>query len=229
MFATELDSFVQKFHQLWRAGVTANLDLDTHAGNAWVGLRVQLGHVPGPAHQFPGHHRGPAYQRRQVRRQAARAAAETSSSSTDLRSSDALPAAEANNACDTEEVDLTEKSPENEAEQANFPCNICDFESNWANGLNVHMTRKHHIIEQLDGCDSFSDELDEDDKYMKTLHYWKKGFLGTVYQTYLDVVDVIKKSDLTEESKDDERAKALEARKHAFGKDFEHFPPWNSN
>ena len=44
----ELDSFIQKFHQLWSPGVSAHLDLDTHAGEAWVGLRVQLGH--GPAH-----------------------------------------------------------------------------------------------------------------------------------------------------------------------------------
>ena len=51
MFITELDTFVRKFHQLWNDGVTAHLDLDTHAGNAWVGLRVQLGQVPGPPHQ----------------------------------------------------------------------------------------------------------------------------------------------------------------------------------
>ena len=46
MHATELDSFVGKFHQLWKAGFTAHLDLDTHAGNAWIGLRVQLGPAP---------------------------------------------------------------------------------------------------------------------------------------------------------------------------------------
>ena len=51
MFITELDTFVRKFHQLWNDGLTAHLDLDTHAGNAWVGLRVQLGQVPGPPHQ----------------------------------------------------------------------------------------------------------------------------------------------------------------------------------
>ena len=51
MFITELDTFVRKFHQLCNDGVTAHLDLDTHAGNAWVGLRVQLGQVPGPPHQ----------------------------------------------------------------------------------------------------------------------------------------------------------------------------------
>ena len=53
MYVTELDSFVKTFHQLWSEGLTAHLDLDTHAGNAWVGLRVQLGHVPGHLHQQP--------------------------------------------------------------------------------------------------------------------------------------------------------------------------------
>jgi hypothetical protein len=62
--------------------------VDTHAGKAWVGLRVQLGQVPaGPVHH-PVHHpphrqRGPAYQRRLERRSAVRA-----SSAADLRSSD---------------------------------------------------------------------------------------------------------------------------------------------
>ena len=50
MFVTELDTFVLKFHQLWNAGYNAHLDLDTHAGYAWVGLRVQLGQAPGPLH-----------------------------------------------------------------------------------------------------------------------------------------------------------------------------------
>ena len=50
MSITELDTFVRKFHQLWNDGFTAHLDMDTHAGNAWVGLRVNLGQVPGPVH-----------------------------------------------------------------------------------------------------------------------------------------------------------------------------------
>ena len=84
MFVTELDTFVLKFHQLWNAGYNAHLDLDTHAGYAWVGLRVQLGQAPGPLH-----HRAPpppfAYnqkkaesqsrQRRRARRSAERQAA----------------------------------------------------------------------------------------------------------------------------------------------------------
>ena len=84
MYVTELDSFIKKFQQLWKAGFTAHLDLNAQAGKAWVGIRAELGHAPGPAvHQKVHHpssshssHRGPAYQRRQDRRrQAAQAAA----------------------------------------------------------------------------------------------------------------------------------------------------------
>ena len=39
MYVTELDSFVQKFHQLWKAGVTAHLDLD---GLAFVSSLVMF-------------------------------------------------------------------------------------------------------------------------------------------------------------------------------------------
>ena len=79
MFPTEFDSFVRKFHQLWNHGITAHLDLDTHAGSAWVGLRVHLGHVPGPpchsvtpGQVYPKKHVSPSRQRRRARREAAR-------------------------------------------------------------------------------------------------------------------------------------------------------------
>ena len=78
--ATELETFIQKFHQLWNAGLSAHLDLDCHAGVACVGLRLQLGHPPGPFHHQPVYscppHRktfSPSYQRRRERRSAARA------------------------------------------------------------------------------------------------------------------------------------------------------------
>ena len=81
MSVTELDTFVRKFYQLWNDGLTAHLDLDTHAGNAWVGLLVQLGQVPGPPHQqvhpFPQQVNrkveSPARQQRRARRAAAKA------------------------------------------------------------------------------------------------------------------------------------------------------------
>ena len=42
-----LDSFVLKFKQNWKSGYSAHLDIDTCAGQAWVGLCVHLGHVHG--------------------------------------------------------------------------------------------------------------------------------------------------------------------------------------
>ena len=39
----EIDSFVGKFRQLWRAGLDVHLDLNAHAGNAWVGIKLNLG------------------------------------------------------------------------------------------------------------------------------------------------------------------------------------------
>ena len=42
MSDAELENFIQKFKQLRKAGLTAHLDLDTHAGQAWVGLKVML-------------------------------------------------------------------------------------------------------------------------------------------------------------------------------------------
>ena len=81
MLVTELDTFVKKFHQLWNDGITAHLDLDTHAGDAWVGLRVRLGQVPGPLHQQVHPFQqdvprkvSPSRQRRRARRAAARQA-----------------------------------------------------------------------------------------------------------------------------------------------------------
>ena len=67
---------LRKYHQRWSHGITAHLDLDTHAGSAWVGLRVYLGHVPGPPHGpvYPSYHKHvpPSSQRRRARHEAER-------------------------------------------------------------------------------------------------------------------------------------------------------------
>ena len=84
-------------------------------------------------------------------------------------------------------------------------------------------------MEQIDGGKSESDSLDDDeDKYLKTSEYSKHGKDGTVLQTLLDIVVLINNSDLTKESKKEEKAKVLASRKHTFGSDFDIFPPWNS-
>lgn len=77
MYNEELDSFVSKFRHLWRIGCDAHLDINAHAGQAWLGLHVRLGHAPGPLHQDPTNHfnksrNSPSRQRRRERRAAAR-------------------------------------------------------------------------------------------------------------------------------------------------------------
>ena len=76
---SEIDNFLFKFYQLKEAGFTAHLDLDTNAGQVWVGLRVMLGSNHQHQHQQQSfkkkkkNNRGPAYKRRQEKRQAKRA------------------------------------------------------------------------------------------------------------------------------------------------------------
>ena len=114
----------------------------------------------------------------------------------------------------------------NEADQARseYSCEMCDFVSNWKNGLRIHVSRKHGNIEQLDG---HNDDSSSDDKYFYTRNYWEKGRLGTVYQSYLDAKEIIEKSDIKEDEKFIENEKLLDSRKLAFGQDFKRFPPWN--
>ena len=88
MFHSELNNFVVKFHQLWQAGFNAHLNVDSHAGYAWCGLRVDLGPAPAPPrhpqqHQVrPGGRRhAPSYRRRLEARAAARAAKEAEEAS----------------------------------------------------------------------------------------------------------------------------------------------------
>merc|ERR1712126_294067 len=141
MFDEELSSFLTKFHQLRRAGVTTHLDVDTCAGRAWVGLRVMLGPVQHP-HNHPQNvpnvkRRSPSYYRRQERRKAARAAEQSSSSDEASHSG----------------LQKDDTNQDKNAEEATFGCEICDFRSNTENGLNIHMSKKHARIEQIDGND----------------------------------------------------------------------------
>ena len=61
--------------------------------------------------------------------------------------------------------EITEEAIANkEAENAlkHVECLICDFSSNWENGLKIHMSRKHSKIEQIDG----HFDHPEDEKYV---------------------------------------------------------------
>lgn len=163
MFDEELNSFLLKFHQLRRAGLTAHLDLDTHAGKSWIGLRVILGSDQNQ--DIPKvKRRSPSYFRRQERRKAERATNDpkladgdtaeeaTNNTKDDDKAEKVLTEVQEN---DKYEEDLTRSSASNQnvrvAEEASFDCELCDFVSNRRNGVAIHMSRKHPNIEQLDG------------------------------------------------------------------------------
>ena len=76
---SELQNFVNKFHQLRQACYTAHLNVDAKAGQSWVSLCVMLG--SGPVKRPK--HRSPSYLKRQERRKAAQLAAENSSCESD--------------------------------------------------------------------------------------------------------------------------------------------------
>ena len=232
----EVDSFVTKFKYLCHAGFKATLAITASDGEASVVLTASLGPIPPtPLHDVRHHgqpsrpHRGPAYHRRQERREAARVAAEKAPEEVDVNS-----AAEAGETSEAEQVETNDETLEDtkdkSAEQAriNFPCLICDFASNWGNGLLIHMTRKHTNIEQFDGNGTFlDDDLKDDEKYSETRRYWETGRLGSAYQAFIDANHIIEKSNLPEDVKESEKAKILDSRKSAFGPNFTHVPPWN--
>ena len=86
------------------------------------------------------------------------------------------------------------------------------------------MSRKHSKLDQLDGL---ADENVEGEKYSGSKHYWMKGWLGGAYQSYLDAYDNFELCDLSENEKEVEKAKLLEARKTALGESYAYFPPWD--
>ena len=118
-----------------------------------------------------------------------------------------------------------EKASHKETGKANdtFKCPICDFESTWERGLSIHMGVKHSNIEQLDG---HNDELEDENRYENTKHYWEKGRIGVIYHTFLDANYLLDNSGLPTDEKKEEKLKLLDARKAAFGKTYYNFPPW---
>ena len=125
----ELDNFVLKFHQLRSQGFTAHLELDTHAGQAWVGLKVMLGnvqqqHKPNPK---PSRNRSPSYFRRQEKRKAARAAAAESQTTHNVNQSN-VTAEEAISSKDVNRKRLIATVPftKQPTEKVSFECELCD-------------------------------------------------------------------------------------------------------
>ena len=185
MDAKELDSFVDKFKQLWRSGLNAHLDIDTCAGQAWVGLRVRLGQAQAVESPSRRTRDGPARQRRRARRAAAAKEKEAEEASTNEvqgqqdagkagevildnseKESEAGQASNSENAVDdpTEEVvKIVEEITAVEAATDNveFTCDICDKKFKSGRGLIIHKGRMHtdSTIPQLDGEPAMLDEF----------------------------------------------------------------------
>ena len=167
--AYEATSFMEKFKSLWQAGHTANLFLETQAGQAWVTLKVALG--PHPAEQAPPQNYprqlSPSQWRRLQRRKAARNAEETNG---------VAPRNYEENACATTEKDVDQNletlkeadasaivdqpevvenvETENVVTQAatnDRKCVICDKTFATEKGLQCHLGKSHGNIPQLDG------------------------------------------------------------------------------
>ena len=215
MALMEIDSFLTKFKNLWHAGYKASFNLKSENGKAIVTLTADLGYAPPPPAYRPPvqrpRHRGTAYQRRQERR---RQAASTCSAAVEEESKqenistviNVVPevAGEATESVQNESEKVIAAEPT--LESPDFECIFCDFRSNWHNGLKVHMARKHEKdkIEQLDGNDDL--ELDTDEKYHRTRHYWATGFLGSGYQNYLDANALLKEVNISEKDMEHEKA-----------------------
>ena len=79
MSIAELESFIFKFNHLWKTGQDARIDIHSHAGNAWIGISLNLGQYPG--HQGcqdpPRKNVSPSRIRRRERRAAARSSNHT--------------------------------------------------------------------------------------------------------------------------------------------------------
>ena len=89
MSTMELESFFQKFNLLWKNGHDAHLNVHSYAGNAWVGISLNLGSFPGPSRvHYPPRKKSsksPARSRRREKRAAARAEAEINSNCNNVR------------------------------------------------------------------------------------------------------------------------------------------------
>ena len=237
---SELNSFIGKFLNLWQSGRDASLHLKTCDGKATINLQLGLGQAPPPpsSQPPPRHVPGPSRQRRTQRRALAREQAEQAqaknnveevaeNANEEVAKNESESAEIATEVVETDGTTADKAAEASEEARKDFHCLICDFVSSWETALQIHMSKKHSTVEQVDGNATLTGEdLVEDEKYSDTCHYWKTGKIGTSFQTFLDVNEIIDGSNLSEVIKDVEKAKVLEARKCAFGENYEYVPPW---
>ena len=92
--------------------------------------------------------------------------------------------------------------------------------------MKIQISKKHVKIEQLDGVNDAVNDQDENE-YEGSKHFWKSGWLGGAYQSYLDAI--VEKSDLDVAEEVEVNIRILEARKEALGSSYMYYPPWSAN
>ena len=100
---------------------------------------------------------------------------------------------------------------------------LCDFHGVSTVGLNIHKSRKHEDIPQIDGATFNQRESDTD-------FWWEKHQKHSLrsYQMYIDVLQDIEDAKISEEDKILEKENVNNGRKEALGKIWDQCPPWNT-
>ena len=234
----EIDSFITKFKHLMFNGFKASLNIETEDGEAFVVLKAGLGCIKNPSNCPPSNYvgsnksRSPAYYRRQERRWKDRlnnsVKIETTVPTESVVEKDATEENHAEKACNNK-VEVAAASEavikHEKAEKASkdpLSCITCRLSFKDQNGLKVHQAKYLGKPHMSNGNGDILIGTERD----STLKYWKTGKMISVYQTYLDVIQEIESSRLSEEEKEVEKENALEARKTALGSTYLKFPPW---
>ena len=226
----ELESFFIKFKHLLHSGYNATLSLESVKGEAFVCLKAGLGPVNLPqttgncclSTQHPTYvrHRSPSYKRRQERR---RRSFQTKQETVDEVNSDRTVeetekvSGLSSSKCDKDFLSANGTRVENDAQaeevsdliidsaaaDIEFACDICDFSSNWRNGLSFHISSSHEIT---------NEKLKSSDEIINlTQSYWKTGKLVSNMQVYVNaLMDIEKATNVNDDVKEEEEIKLEE-------------------
>ena len=220
----EINSFVSKFSSLWKTGKDACLQIETHAGQACVTLRLGLGEYPGNQRQeingqndvycegsTPRRKISPSKMRCRARRAAARASTAESVVEKKTENIDS----EVEEAALNQEIVVVGNVDE-------YVCDQCDFSSRWINGLKIHVSVKHEIsLGPLD-----VPKTDEDREVHELAQsYWKSGILAKNLQVYIKALVDVEKAVVDDDIKEVEEKKLEKLWKGAQSVKLDSFPP----
>ena len=116
---------------------------------------------------------------------------------------------ESGETANTDPTATLESSEADSGRDDELSCDLCDHTSQTKGGLKIHVGRKHKEIPQLDG----EVQIDRD-----TDDWWERNITLSVktFEVYMDVLEDIKESKLSENEKHIERERAGDARMQGF-------------